>query len=78
MTWQNSRGKVLAIFLVWLLIAVFWTLVALDVLPTRHHAQGALPWLAMSGFWMAAVLWGLKLRQLATGFRKGSGTKKFD
>jgi hypothetical protein len=64
MTWPNDRRKMRAIFLLWLLIAIFWTLVVFDVVPKIRHSQGPLPWFWLVTAWIVVFSWGSKLRRL--------------
>jgi hypothetical protein len=64
MTWRSSRRELWAVLLLWMLIAVVWTLLVLGVLPTGDRMQGFVPWFAFATSWMVVILWGSKLRQL--------------
>jgi hypothetical protein len=75
MTWLNDPRKVWAFFLFLLLIAVFWTLVVLDVVPRIHRSSGPVSWVSLAIAWMLVFSWGSWLRRLSRHPQEQTTTK---
>jgi hypothetical protein len=64
MTWQSNPRKVLAFVAIWIFLALWWTLLAVDQLYTGHKAKGTISALAAAGTAFAAIAWSVRFRQL--------------
>jgi len=72
MTWLNSRGKVLALAVFWLMMAAWWTYLGLDSLRSGSQMKGIVSLTGAAFALVAAVLRTITLRRMSKAFAADS------